>query len=154
MPLPQKSERKIYQILVRTHKTTLFFTVPPSTTIKYLKEQVFSALNSGLSEEEGIPIIKNVEDFDLCRCRVIKGKDQKTYDVLEQTESTIKEIKLTNWEVLYIQFKDEEGQSLEIMATDPPIDDDEESKPLHSSPTIDKGKGKRRAIEDDDEYSL
>lgn len=111
---PPKSEPKIFQILIRTHQTTLFFTVPPSTTIGFLKEQTLSALNSGLNEEEDIPPVKEVGDFELCRCRGIKGKDrnadvQREYDILDEPESTIKGIKLANWEVLYLQFKDEEG---------------------------------------------
>ncbi|KAJ4472812.1 hypothetical protein C8J55DRAFT_519698 [Lentinula edodes] len=158
MPLPPKSEPKIFQILIRTHQTTLFFTVPPSTTIGFLKEQTLSALNSGLNEEEDIPPVKEVGDFELCRCRVIKGKDrnadvQREYDILDEPESTIKGIKLANWEVLYLQFKDEEGQPLQIVAFDPPIDDEEDVEPqstVPSSPPVNKGKRKATVYDEED----
>ncbi|KAJ4479053.1 hypothetical protein J3R30DRAFT_3702083 [Lentinula aciculospora] len=159
MPLPRKSEPKIFQILVRTHKTTLFFTVPPSTSIGFLKEQTLSALTSGLNEEEGIPPVTKVEDFELCRRRVVKGKDrnaatQREYDLLEEPESTIKQIKLVNWEVLYIQFKNVEGQPLEIIATDPPIDDEEDGETQHTvQSSLPLDKGKRKATDDNDEDS-
>ncbi|KAJ3777357.1 hypothetical protein EV361DRAFT_896470 [Lentinula raphanica] len=159
MPPSQKSSPKIYQILIRTHKTTLFLTMPPSTSLSALKEQTLSALNSGLGEEE-IPAVESAEDFELCRCRVVKPRDQnaatvpqRKYDVLDEMESTIKDLGLINWEVLYVQFKDGKERPLEIVATDPPIDDDEDEEPQHKVPAVNK-KGKRKANEDDDEEFL
>ncbi|KAF9067653.1 hypothetical protein BDP27DRAFT_1448946 [Rhodocollybia butyracea] len=119
---PQKSTPKIYQMLIRANKTTVFVTVPPSTTIGSLKAEAFSALTSDLNEEEGIPKVSSVEEFHLCR--VLKGK-QREYEVLDEQDS-IKNLKLANWEVLYVQFMDAKGDPIPIVASDPPVDDEDE----------------------------
>ena len=69
---------------------------------------------------EEIPRVNSTEQFTLCRAVALsKSKDrtaqnqlQREYHVLDddETESTIKDLKLMNWEVLYVQFKDEEGE--------------------------------------------
>ncbi|KAE9407205.1 hypothetical protein BT96DRAFT_914802 [Gymnopus androsaceus JB14] len=148
--MPPKSEPKIYHIIIRTHKSSIFCTVPPSTTIASLKEEALSALSSDLNQEEGIPKVTVVDDFELCR--LVKAKQTKEYHILE-TESSIKALKLGVWETLYIQFKDSQGEPLPIVAVDPPIDDDEDapSEPpaIQSSP-VNKGKRKANDIEGED----
>lgn len=84
--------------------------MPPSTTIASLKEEALSALTSGLNEEEGIPSVSSIDEFELCRVIRSKQKDkERDYDVLE-AESSIKSSKLGSWETLYIQFKDAQGE--------------------------------------------
>ncbi|KIK64680.1 hypothetical protein GYMLUDRAFT_39666 [Collybiopsis luxurians FD-317 M1] len=191
--MPTKPSPKIYQILIRTHKTTIFLTVPPSTTLSSLKESALAALSSFDSHsssepepelesehEEGPPKITSTDEFNLCRVINVKpsreprtqGQVQKReYEVLGDEDvdpeggggnATIQELRLGNWEVLYVQFKDDKGKPLPIVATDPPIDDEEDASsmpppppppldsPVPSSPS--KGKGKRKAISDDEEY--
>lgn len=96
--------------MIRTHKSTIFCTAPPSTTIASLKEEALFALTSGLNEEEGIPAVSSIDEFELCRVIRSKQRDkERDYDVLE-AESSIKSLKLGSWETLYIQFNDDQGE--------------------------------------------
>ncbi|KAF5369598.1 hypothetical protein D9757_010471 [Collybiopsis confluens] len=190
--MPPKSAPKIYQILIRTFRTTIFLTVPPSTTLTSLKQSAFDALNSFPSDEdamdegqEDIPKLTSTADFSLCRAVNVKpppaARDSRShsqaqkreYEVLDVNGSgdeddgagesmTVKDLGLANWEVLYVQYKDDQGQPLPIIAKDPPLDEEEDGSSMPpppppaiessppSSPSKGKGKGKRKAMSDDE----
>ncbi|KIK64755.1 hypothetical protein GYMLUDRAFT_56753 [Collybiopsis luxurians FD-317 M1] len=137
--MPTKPHPKIYQILIRTHKTTIFLTVPPSITLTSLKDSALSALSSFQSSSEpefelesehegssGVPKITSIDEFNLCRVINVKPSrephartqtqaQKREYEVLgdedvdkEAGNTTIQELRLANWEVMHVQFKDEE----------------------------------------------
>ncbi|KAH7887479.1 hypothetical protein F5I97DRAFT_836836 [Phlebopus sp. FC_14] len=86
---------KAYQLLLKTHRLTIFLTVPQSSTVAALKEEALSALTAevllsssapptpriptapgeddemldeeGESGGEGLPRVKATPDFELCR---------------------------------------------------------------------------------------
>ncbi|EGN92039.1 hypothetical protein SERLA73DRAFT_38043, partial [Serpula lacrymans var. lacrymans S7.3] len=98
---PPRAQPKSYQILVKTHKLTIFLTVPHSNTIASLKEETLSALSADVTEIEDVPRVSKEEEFELCRAVKEKGKTTVQYEVLQPSQSVSN---LTNWEVLYLQF--------------------------------------------------
>lgn len=63
------------------------------------------------SGNEEIPNVQSTDDFELCRAVKDRGKASAatTYEVLD-TGSPIRGL-LSNWEELYMQFRDEDGES-------------------------------------------
>ncbi|KAJ8087141.1 hypothetical protein PM082_005969 [Marasmius tenuissimus] len=145
---------KIYQLLVRTQKLTIFVTAQPTDTIASVKEEVLSALSSDANQkadmEDPVPSVQTVDDFELSK--PIRGKDRNAppsgYELLKST-TKIKDAKLVGWETLYIQFRDPSGELVPVEAVDPPIeDDDDEGMPPPPPPDAmesDVRKGKRKA---------
>ncbi|THU91912.1 hypothetical protein K435DRAFT_726718 [Dendrothele bispora CBS 962.96] len=159
--MPPKPQPKVYQILLRTHKLTIFFTLPPATTIASLKEEALSALTSDVNQVEDVPKVSSVDEFEICR------KDKAAAYELLDDEKELKECKVSNWEILYLQFKDESGKFplciptplslcpllecnlLPIDVTEPSIDDDEDLQSAVPPPSeyseSETRKGKRKA---------
>jgi hypothetical protein len=106
---PPKSQPKIYQLLLKTHKLTIFITTPPNTTIASLKTEAFSALSSDVNQVEDVPKVMDERDFEISRAVKDKGKTTVEYEVLEGSQ-TVKDT-LTNWEVLFLQFRNQSGKS-------------------------------------------
>jgi hypothetical protein len=59
-----------------------------------------------VNQVEDVPQVRAVDDFEICR-RDKTGK----YEMLDEGKE-LKESRVSNWEVLYIQFKDESGELL------------------------------------------
>jgi len=97
--------------LAKTHQVTIFLTVPQSATIALLKDEALSALTSRVAtEDDSFPHVQSTSDFELA-CAVKgkeKGRSGVTYEALE-ADKAIRGL-LTNWEVLYFQFRDEDGE--------------------------------------------
>jgi len=100
------------------------------------------------SGEEEVPRVKSTEDFELCRGVKDKGKSNATsYETLDPS-NPIKGL-LSNWEVLYVQFRDGEGNLMPVNVSHASLLDDEDEDPRRApavpeSP-IAVGKGKRKA---------
>ncbi|OAX43251.1 hypothetical protein K503DRAFT_862419 [Rhizopogon vinicolor AM-OR11-026] len=137
--MPPRVAPKSYQILVKTHQVTIFLTVPQSATIASLKDEALSALTSRVAtDDESFPHVSSTNDFELARTAKEKEKSRSgvTYEVLESDKS-IRGL-LTNWEVLYFQFRDEESNLMPVEVSQPSlVDDEEEELPVN--------KGKRKA---------
>ena len=56
-----------------------------------------------------MPNVMDEEDFEISRAVKDKGKKTVQYEVLEGSQ-TVKD-NLTNWEVLFLQFRDQSGKS-------------------------------------------
>jgi len=110
-----------------------------------LKQEALSALLT--QSVEGVPKVESVGEIELCKAKKEKGKGttstgQPEYEVLE---GVIKDTRLANWEVLYLQFKDEDGNALPIEYTQPSLYEEDEALPapsLDTSPSTNKGKRK------------
>ncbi|KAK7470118.1 hypothetical protein VKT23_001559 [Stygiomarasmius scandens] len=140
--MPPKPQPKVYQILLRTHKLTIFFTLPPATTIASLKEEALSALTSDVNQVEDVPKVSTVDEFEICRKSKASG-----YERLDN-DRELRESKISNWEVLYLQFRDESGKLLPVDVTEPSIDDDEDQStapPPSDHFESETRKGKRKA---------
>ncbi|EIW76194.1 hypothetical protein CONPUDRAFT_76596 [Coniophora puteana RWD-64-598 SS2] len=170
--MPPKPAPKSLHLLLKTHKLTIFLTVPAGTTIAALKEEALGALTSGAYDGPDVPPVSSTDDFVLCRSARAKSgssSSSASYDLLDE-DSSVREV-LANWEIVYMQFKDEYGCPLfwwwhrawpssddvcyerelqPIEVTLPSLLDDEEEEPRRAPPpTSDSppaSKGKRKAI--------
>ncbi|KAF8835967.1 hypothetical protein BDN67DRAFT_974732 [Paxillus ammoniavirescens] len=179
MPTLARAPPKAYQLLLKTHKLTIFLTAPQSSTIETIKGEALSALTSDVllssssgvpriptapgedlemsyEEESGegeVPRVKSTEDFELCRVVKDKGKSNATsstptsYEALDPS-NPIKGL-LSNWEVLYVRFRDGEGNLMPVNVSHASLLDDEDEDPRRapavSESPIAVGKGKRKA---------
>jgi hypothetical protein len=107
---PPKAQPKIYQLLFKTHKLTILLTTPPNTTIASLKTEILSALSSDVNQVEDVPKVTDERAFEISRAVKDRGKNTLQYEVLERSQ-TVKDT-LTNWEVLFLQFRDRSGKSI------------------------------------------
>ncbi|ESK84888.1 hypothetical protein Moror_14914 [Moniliophthora roreri MCA 2997] len=139
---------KVHHLLIRTHRLTILVTVLPTATISSVKNEVLSALTSGLHDEQ-FGEIKDMDQFELCK-KQRTGRGE--YEMLDATQK-IKDAKLNGWEVIYVQWRDSSGVLQPINATDPPIDDDEDASSTLPPPDEVRrdNKGKRKATEVDEE---
>ncbi|KAF8915187.1 hypothetical protein CPB85DRAFT_1294752 [Mucidula mucida] len=139
--MPPKGPPKIYQILVRSHKLTVFLTRTPTSTIKELKEDAQSALSSDVVSEDDLPTAK----FEICR--LVSHKGSSEYKIL-QDFMPIKDCGIGSWEILYLQFYDPDTGELQAVEFTPlPTFDGEEPDPQPESSSS-KGKRKASAIEE------
>ncbi|KAI0053748.1 hypothetical protein FA95DRAFT_1552250 [Auriscalpium vulgare] len=150
--MPPRAQPKIFQILVKTHKLTVFCTFPSSTTLGPVKEEVFSALTDGVAQRVEFPTVSSLDDFVLARELKEKGQGTGRYEALRDSQ-VLKDV-ANNWDVLYIQFKSQDGELLPIEVTLPSLndDDEEESIPIEYPEEMDLApdagssrKGKRKA---------
>ena len=103
---PPRAQPRIYQLLLKTHKLTIFITISPNATIASLKTEALSALSSDVNQVEDVPKVTNERAFEICRMR---GKQSVQYEVLEASQTI--EGTVTNWEVLFFQFRNQSGKS-------------------------------------------
>jgi hypothetical protein len=105
---PQKSQPKIFQVLVKTHKLTVFLALPNETAISAVKDQVLSAfLDDVYGGIDDVPKISGLDDFVLSREVMKRGMDITSYEVL--TDDQLLKNVVGNWAVLFVQFKDDSG---------------------------------------------
>ena len=105
---PAKQPPKVFQILAKTHRLTIFLNAPHPTTIAELKVQALAALSQFSDKGDDVPKVKTVDDFEFCRATKQLGKIV-AFDVLE-VKSIVRET-LSNWEVIYFRFRNEQGLS-------------------------------------------
>lgn len=105
---PPRSLPKILQVLVKTHKLTVFLALPNETAISAVKEQVLSAfLDDVFKGIHDVPKISGSGDFVLSREVMERGQDTASYEVL--TDNQLLRDVVGDWAVLFIQFKDDAG---------------------------------------------
>jgi hypothetical protein len=115
-PKPPRSHPKIFQVLIKTHKLTVFLALPNGITISVVKEQVLSAfLDDIFKAIHDVPQISGLDDFVLSREVTERGKDTTSYEVLAD-DQVLRNV-VDNWAVLFVQFKDDSG------ARDVPVSD-------------------------------
>ncbi|KAF8505918.1 hypothetical protein F5888DRAFT_484729 [Russula emetica] len=123
--MPPRSHPKIFQVLVKTHKLTVFLALPCGTTISVVKEQVLSAfLDDVFKAIHDVPQISGLDDFVLSREVTERGKDTTSYEVL--TDDQVLKNVVGNWAVLFVQFKDDSGRIQPVEVTIPSLVDDED----------------------------
>ncbi|KAL1755069.1 hypothetical protein FB107DRAFT_275186 [Schizophyllum commune] len=127
---PPISAPKVYQLQVKTHKQTIFLTLAPGTTVNEIKREVLDALSHPVSdlvtnpradeeEIEELPSVQDVADFVLCR------EQKGAYETIPDGSKALKDLGLQGWTVLYIRFKDTDGNLLPLKYTQPNLDDDD-----------------------------
>ncbi|KAL4081470.1 hypothetical protein V8B97DRAFT_2001640 [Scleroderma yunnanense] len=104
--------------------------------------------DGGGSGNEDIPNVQSTDNFELCRAIKDRGKSNAVtaYEVLDPT-APIRGL-LGNWEELYVQFRDEDGNLLPVQVSQPSLLDEEEEDATRSRvppPDGPVGKGKRKA---------
>jgi len=53
---PSRAPPKIFQLLVKTNKLTVFLTFPNTTLVSRVKEDVLSALQADVAQGLGVPV--------------------------------------------------------------------------------------------------
>lgn len=87
---------------------TILLTTPPATTIAALKSEALSALASDVNQVDDVPKVSSEADFEICRSVKGKGATTPLYEVLGESQ-TVK-TSLTNWQIVFLQFKDSSGK--------------------------------------------
>ncbi|KZV77126.1 hypothetical protein PENSPDRAFT_596960 [Peniophora sp. CONT] len=140
-----RAQPKIFQILVKSNKLTIFLTFPNSTTIAEVKTEVLSALLDEVTESVDVFKPTSVQDFALAVER--PPLNTGNYETVEDDKRLIEVAK--NWERMYVQFRDPDSGELQpVIATLPPLDDDEELEmDIDEPPVVESEvkKGKRKA---------
>ena len=78
------------------------------TAISAVKEQVLSAFSDDVFKGiRGVPSILDVDDFVLSREVMERGRGTSSYEVLTD-DQLLRDI-VSDWAVLFIQFKNESG---------------------------------------------
>ncbi|KAF8740111.1 hypothetical protein AX14_008530 [Amanita brunnescens Koide BX004] len=168
--LPLRAVPKIHQLLIRTHKLTIFLTLPPSTTIAQVKEEALSALSSDVyqahAEIDGTPVVASVDDFELCRATRENDRNPRStgtgliYEVLDKRRA-LRDYGFASWETIFFKFKSEDGELFPVTVTIPSVDDDDvgaNQPPVDAmsddSPVVrSTNKGKKRRVPSTDSES-
>jgi len=146
--MPTKAQPKVYQLPLKTHKLTIFLTATQSTTFASLKQEALSALLA--QDVEGVPKAESLNDFEICRAKKEKGRNAgSTTGQYEVLKGVVKDAGLVNWEALFLQFRDEDGNVLPIESIQPSLYEEDEAPSAPSAPSLDTSpganKGKRKA---------
>jgi hypothetical protein len=125
--------------LIKTHKQTIYVTVAQTSTVKEVKQDAFSALTDAVNQAGHVPNVNSLEDFELCKAVKDKSRGVIKYDLLNPAHD-VKTANISNWETLYLQFRDDSNELLPVEFTQPPlIDEDDDDLPPEDL------KGKRKA---------
>ncbi|KAJ6615626.1 hypothetical protein B0H10DRAFT_57217 [Mycena sp. CBHHK59/15] len=147
MPPRTLTQPKIFQVLIKTHKLTVLTTVAPTITVGSLKAEVLSALSDDVNQADDVPQVSALEDFELSKGVKERGKLNGEYQLLEDTDLQLKEAGVTNWEVLFVQFRDPTSGELQPVVF-VPFEDDEDDVPSQPPPPAAESstsRGKRKA---------
>ncbi|TFY54334.1 hypothetical protein EVG20_g9747 [Dentipellis fragilis] len=149
--MPPRAPPKIFQILVKTHKVTVFLSLPNTTPIATVKDETLSALSADVAQGLDFPSIQSTDDFVISK--EVKENKRSTGKYQQLDDGQLLRDVASNWEVLFVQFKDPSGNILPVTVSIPSITDDgEEEAPPESdngmdvdAPTESDRKGKRKA---------
>ncbi|KAJ7102651.1 hypothetical protein C8R43DRAFT_907124 [Mycena crocata] len=111
---PPRAQAKVFQVLIKTHKLTVLTTVVPTITVAALKDDVLSALSSDVNTVEGVPPITSADDFELCKGVKAQGKLTGEFQPLNDLTQSIKEAGVTNYEALFVQFRDPDSRKCSL----------------------------------------
>ncbi|TBU33023.1 hypothetical protein BD311DRAFT_749064 [Dichomitus squalens] len=153
--MPPRAPPKTFILLVKTHKLTVLISVPSTSTVADIKTEALDALQSPVmdapnphaefamdeddSGEWEVPKVATTDDFELARQVKEKGRPTGRYEKLEDG-AQLKSV-LSNWDSVFIQFKDPNGGLQPVKVSLPPIFAEEEEDPSLSAAR----KGKRKA---------
>ncbi|TFY67638.1 hypothetical protein EVJ58_g1476 [Rhodofomes roseus] len=153
--MPPKAQPKAYILPVKTHKLSVFLTASLNDTIGSLKKDVLTALNAPVlrapnpksesamnvddAQDWTVPTAGSVKDFELCRAIKERGRPTGIYELLED-DMQVRNC-LTNWEALYVQFRDTDGELLPVQVSTPSLLDEEDEEAELAAAR----KGKRKA---------
>ncbi|KAJ7709251.1 hypothetical protein B0H14DRAFT_2646383 [Mycena olivaceomarginata] len=130
--MPPRTQPKIYQILIKTHKLTVLTTVAPSTSVAALKAEVLDALKDDVTSalgDELPPRPTQTRDFELCRAlKDTRGRPTGEYELLEDGKASLRDAGVANWEALFLRFRDAETGDLRPVEY-VPYEDDEDAPP-------------------------
>ncbi|KZT05539.1 uncharacterized protein LAESUDRAFT_726806 [Laetiporus sulphureus 93-53] len=151
--MPPRVQPKTYILPLKTHKLTAYLTAGIGDTINSVKQKALSALTTEVLDtpnphaamgmpvddepEWTVPKISGLQDFELSRGIKERGRITGRYELLDSS-TTVKSV-LVNWDTLFVQFRDENGDLLPVKVSLPPLDDDEEAELAAAR------KGKRKA---------
>ena len=115
-----RPQPRIYNLTIKTHKVAVFTTAPATATINSLKPIALSALQAEVLEAPDPridamdeddwkpPKPTSVDEFEFARVLKEKGRPTGVYETLQGTDA-IKSV-LVNWDTLFMQFKDRNGE--------------------------------------------
>ncbi|KAJ6536745.1 hypothetical protein DFH09DRAFT_1178647 [Mycena vulgaris] len=143
--MPPRTQPKVFQILVKTHKLTILTTVAPTITVGALKAEVLSALSSDVNQGADVPAISSARDFELCKGEKERGKLTGTYTPLDDPKLPLKDAGVGELgaavrdllPVVFVPFEDDEDEVSQQFSTPAP-------PPVEASTS----RGKRKARPD------
>ncbi|QRW16288.1 hypothetical protein RhiXN_04289 [Rhizoctonia solani] len=142
---------------VKSHRTSVFVTVPSTATVVALKELVQKALNAHqeAESERGLPLpIEDSDDFILALRRPAGVNKRPGFIDIPEDDTSISllELDVKNWDAVYIRWRvDGVYRPVEVTLPsllDPTTEDDdvaEEQESEAEAPTRSKDKGKGKA---------
>ncbi|KAI0776143.1 hypothetical protein BD413DRAFT_261620 [Trametes elegans] len=150
--MPPRIQPKNFILSLKTHKLTVFATFPSSATVQEVKAEALSALQSSVlqnsephpeamdedNSEWVVPRVSSLDDFELARMGKAQGRPTGQYEKLEPG-ATLKSV-VANWDPIFIQFKNADGELLPVKVSIPPISPEDYEDPITQ-------KGKRKADE-------
>ncbi|KAI0732870.1 hypothetical protein C8Q72DRAFT_70337 [Fomitopsis betulina] len=150
--MPPKTQPKAYVLPLKTHKLTVLLSASLSDKISSIKQDALSALKAPVLHapnpqaesamsvdgpaEPTIPKVTSVKDFELCRAIKERGRPTGKYELLED-DMQVRSC-LTNWETLFVRFRNSDGDLLPVQVTIAPLLDEQDEE-------AGTGKGKRKA---------
>ncbi|KAI0774579.1 hypothetical protein C8Q74DRAFT_845936 [Fomes fomentarius] len=152
--MPPRVQPKTFILLLKTHKLTVLITVPSTSTVNDVKAEALDALTSNVlsapappaeyamdedPSEWEVPKVTSLDEFELAKAIKEKNRPTGRYEKLEGT-AQLKSV-VSNWEPIFIQFKDPNGGLLPVKVSIPSIFAEEEEDPALSAAR----KGKRKA---------
>ncbi|KAJ7849856.1 hypothetical protein B0H14DRAFT_2303466, partial [Mycena olivaceomarginata] len=105
---PPRTQPKIYQILIKSHKLAVLTTVAPSTSVAALKAKVLDTLKDDVTstlEDELPPRPMQTRDFELSwALKIPVGGPTGEYKLLEDGKASLRDAGVANWEALFLRF--------------------------------------------------
>lgn len=120
---PPRAPPKIFQIRVKTHKLTIFLTLPSATPLSTVKSEILSALSASVAEDvQDLPQLNPPDSTDAFElAREVKTRQGRgimagtgTYERLEDNSAKLTDV-VSNWDALYLMLRDEDGGSPLLM---------------------------------------
>ncbi|OCH88325.1 hypothetical protein OBBRIDRAFT_795378 [Obba rivulosa] len=156
---PNRPPPRTYVLQIKTHKLSIVLAADKETTVGSLKTEVLSALQAPVLDapagptsmhvdedpEWAVPKITGVGDFELSRALKERGRPTGRYEVLD-TATRIQSA-LTNWEYVFVQFRDENGTLQPVKVSLPALLDEDEEDQEAALAAARKGKRKADMVE-------
>lgn len=155
--MPPRANPQTLVLRVKSHKTTVFVTIPSSATIEILKKHVQGALNAHAEAEaeRGLPLpIESPDDFLLTLRRPNAANKPSFMDIPEDNASkSLLQLNVKNWDAVYLRWRVDgvyEPVQVTLPRLDAPSDEDEpqgsgDDDEEMEAPAPPKNKGKGRA---------
>ncbi|PCH40990.1 hypothetical protein WOLCODRAFT_137118 [Wolfiporia cocos MD-104 SS10] len=86
-----------------------------------------------------VPRVAGLDDFELCRSVKERGRPTGRYELLDS--SAVVKTSVANWEHIFVQFRDTDGELLPVKVLVAPVQDEEDDEAELAAAR----KGKRKA---------